>query len=225
MSALAATRTVAHCGLQTAGESFAATRATRTRCDAAYNCSCNRQEERPSTVTSPSAPPSLVPLSNMSIALQVSGHVGRRGVCDYEHLIKHLRACRKTFARCDLYLHTWDEIAPTTPRWRGSRKERQRPEFMKSSLTCFKSIVERTKPVASMIRGYMSTPKMRTGRLLPPATTGGQRSCAAFETTLQACAEPPLRQGGSAWQRSSASRTRDEACVTPDRLGWRRRRR
>ena len=157
MSALAATRTVAHCGLQTAGESFAATRATRTRCDAAYNCSCNRQEERPSTVTSPSAPPSLVPLSNMSIALQVSGHVGRRGVCDYEHLIKHLRACRKTFARCDLYLHTWDEIAPTTPRWRGSRKERQRPEFMKSSLTCFKSIVERTKPVASMIRGYVHT--------------------------------------------------------------------
>ena len=119
-----------------------------------YNCSCDRQD-RPSRTRIAQARLPAPARSNLSIALQVSGHVGRHGVCEYRHLVAHLRACRMTFAICDLYLHTWDEIAPTTPNWWGTVEEARRPELMNSSLACFKSIVKQTEPTASMIRGYV----------------------------------------------------------------------
>jgi len=124
-----------------------------------YSCSCDRQD-RPSTarIAAQAQRPAQL-RSNLSIALQVSGHVGRHGVCEYRHLVAHLRACRKTFAICDLYLHTWDEIAPNTPSWkgRGGGGRARRPELMQSSLACFKTIVAQTKPIASMLRGYVHT--------------------------------------------------------------------
>lgn len=53
------------------------------------------------------------------VALQMSGHL--RSLCDspanFEPLAQLVTACRATAARCDLFVHTWDELHARTPTW------------------------------------------------------------------------------------------------------------
>lgn len=57
--------------------------------------------------------------SGGSIALQMSGHL--RGLCDsdtnFAPLARLVADCRKAAARCDLFVHTWDDLYPQTPSW------------------------------------------------------------------------------------------------------------
>lgn len=53
-----------------------------------------------------------------AIALQVSGHFGRG--CRTAHLASHVDACRRRFARCDVFIHTWSALEPSTPHWSGA---------------------------------------------------------------------------------------------------------
>ena len=54
----------------------------------------------------------------VAVALQMSGHL--RGLCDsaahFEPLVRLVAGCRAA-ARCDLFVHTWDELYPQTPSW------------------------------------------------------------------------------------------------------------
>lgn len=56
-------------------------------------------------------------LVNAAVALQVSGHLHSR--CRTRQLRMHATACRARFARCDVYLHTWNELTPKTVHWSG----------------------------------------------------------------------------------------------------------
>ena len=58
------------------------------------------------------------------LALQFSGHL--RAACALETVRLHVHACRQRFLRCDVFVHTWTEIEPTTPHWRrGVRPAQQ----------------------------------------------------------------------------------------------------
>ena len=54
-----------------------------------------------------------------SVALQLSGHL--RGLCEsdahFQPLSSLVAGCRAVAARCDLFVHTWDELYPRTPSW------------------------------------------------------------------------------------------------------------
>ena len=57
-----------------------------------------------------------------AVAIQVSGHL-REG-CRLDHIAANVLACRRRFARCDVFLHTYKELEPRTPHWSGTRHKR-----------------------------------------------------------------------------------------------------
>ena len=75
------------------------------------------------------------------MALQVSGHLAR---CQFGALQAHLTRCRANFARCDVFVHTWSTMAPTTVHWSGGHK----PNANLSTAACLPSLIEALEPRA-----------------------------------------------------------------------------
>ena len=98
----------------------------------------------------PSARP---PRLGAAAALQVSGHVND---CDaaVRNLQRHLAACREAFERCDLFVTTWDTLAPLTVHWTGRNHDRRHD----SSAACVQRLEAELKPAA----------RVRVARQPPP---------------------------------------------------------
>lgn len=72
----------------------------------------------------------------VEVALQISGHL--RDVCDghrLEPLRSLVQACRGAATRCDVFLHIWDSLEPTTSTW-----HKIKPAAAKSSFACVEKL-------------------------------------------------------------------------------------
>ena len=102
-----------------------------------------------------------------AIAIQLSGHlhVARRMglfreetksirerhirstndlVCFYEPALRHVRACRARFKRCDVFVHTWSNGTSTTPAGSGSHKSPVRRNL--TAHACLKNLTRDMQP-------------------------------------------------------------------------------
>lgn len=81
------------------------------------------------------------------VALQMSGHL--RGLCDSDANFAPLKqlvvACRAVASRCDLFVHTWDELYPQTSTWHTWYPS-DNPNVAARSLDCVKRLKRQLKP-------------------------------------------------------------------------------
>lgn len=82
---------------------------------------------------------------SITIALQLSGHL--RQVCNSVDHLRPLatlvRQCRLVAARCDVLIHTWDTLEPTTSTWHTAR-----PLKASSALPCAQRLREELRATA-----------------------------------------------------------------------------
>jgi hypothetical protein len=96
----------------------------------------------------------LHPLGTMAtVALQLSGHL--RGLCDsestFEPLARVVSSCRSAAARCDLFVHTWEELHPQTSSWH-TWYPTDAPSFGSSSRRCVERLKARLHPTAVSVQ-------------------------------------------------------------------------
>ena len=87
--------------------------------------------------------------NGVSVALQLSGHL--RGLCDssahFDPLVRLVAACRRAAKRCDLFVHTWDELHAQTPTWHTWYPS-DNPKGGASSKLCLERLRAELQPTA-----------------------------------------------------------------------------
>ena len=102
------------------------------------------------------------------MALQLSGHLF---ACSYRSVSLHLAACRARFARCDLFVHTWTKMMPSSRHWTGKLLRRGSNT---SSTKCVQQLKADLRPAAMAVDEQGSPPA--DGTAAPdgqPWTEGG----------------------------------------------------
>ena len=98
------------------------------------------------TLSPPPPPPPWRALKvEAAAAVQLSGHLGP--YCALEALEKQVNACRRRFASCDVYVHTWSTLGPRTPHWSTAARNIRNNE---SSASCVRELRARIGPGLSV---------------------------------------------------------------------------
>lgn len=87
-----------------------------------------------------------------SISLQISGHL-RRG-CVIGPARAHVRACQARFSSCEVFVHTWTLLEPSTPHWRRGYAHSSGG----SSATCVARLRAAVQPISLLVEHQPAMP-------------------------------------------------------------------
>ena len=122
--------------------------------------------------------------NGVSVALQLSGHL--RGLCDssahFDPLVRLVAACRRAAKRCDLFVHTWDELHAQTPTWHTWYPS-DNPKGGASSKLCLERLRAELQPTAVAVE--RQTPSRTLGNATWIVVAGRHRETHVSLTGLR----------------------------------------